>query len=128
MKVAWRRAVATAGILAVVLGLVAASRLRARTAADEFIGPNLRAQLPFFHILPSYWGLRTRDEGPAGWRWIVRYGGAFHDPGIRVEVTAFGSVSGCNAKELQELIGVPRAERMRKIDQWIARKTGRPGH
>ena len=111
-------------VVVAVAGFGELSKRHACESSDKFLGPSIVKQLPYMKSWLSMWGLRTRDEGTAGPRWIVRYGGAVADPGVEVEVSLFGEVTGCNVRQLRALIGSPLEERTKLRDAFIIEKTG----
>jgi hypothetical protein len=113
--------VASAALAVVVL--YAISKHCARRSADRFVGVEITTQLPYFWSYMNLYGLGTSREVVPWPRWVVRYGGAFVDPGIEVEVTLWGEVSRCNVPELQQLIGVPEPDRLRRVHDFVEERT-----
>ena len=115
-----RMLITIAVVAAWVIGLVELSKWCARKSADKFLGPAMTNQLPYMASYLSMWGFRTTKEGKVGPRWVVRYGGAFMDPGLEVEVFIYGNVTACNVLELNRLIELPENERMKEWETFIS--------
>ena len=112
-------------IVLVVILLFYFSKGCARRSADTFLGRELTADMPYLWSNLSIYGIRAASPRASYPRWVVRYGGAFRDPGIEVEVSPFGTVLDCNLSELQQLIGLPIEARLQRIHAlMIPAKTG----
>jgi hypothetical protein len=113
-------------VASLVIALLAISRSCARRSADRFVGTAIMRGFPYMEGHLTLWGLRTRAEGMSSPKWTFRYGTAFSE-GFDVEVSLRGEVTGCSARELRNLVGLPEDEKVRRREAFARDWTNQSG-